>query len=216
MQQVWTLLRKEWLIEWRSMHTLVATLLYIASTVFAIYMMTGQPDALVWNALFWIAQLFIIVNAAAKNFQQESRARFRYYYSLVAPWQFLLSKILYQLIYMLAISLLTIILFIVLLGNVLANAVLFYTIAFLGTATLSVLFTFLSAIAGQTQQGAAMATILGFPIAIPIILVVSKISVAAVSQVFLQGQFSLIATILALFVLMIVLSLILYPFLWHE
>lgn len=216
MQQVWTLLRKEWLIEWRSMHTFVATLLYIASTVFAIYMMTGQPESLVWNALFWIAQLFIIVNAAAKNFQQESKARFRYYYTIVAPWQFMLSKILYQLVYILSISVLTVILFLVLLGNVLQDAILFYSIALLGTATLSVLFTFLSAIAGQTNQGAAMATILGFPLAIPIILVVSKLSVAAVSQIMQIGQWSMIGTIVLLLFLMIALSVILYPFLWHD
>lgn len=210
------LIRKELLIEWRSMHTLMGTLLYIASTVFAIYMMTSQPEPQVWNALFWIAQMFIIVNATAKSFIQEGPSRLKYYYTLVAPWQFILSKVLYNLLYVLALTVLCLLLFVVLLGNVLVEAGLFYGIAILGTASLSVLFTFLSAISGQARQGAAMSAILGFPLAIPMILVVSKLTVAAVTEIVQEGNWHLIGVIALLLVLMIILSLILYPFLWGE
>jgi len=55
------LVRKDLLMEWRQKHTLFGVLLYVGSTVFVIHMMSGSPDSKIWNALFWITQLFVAV-----------------------------------------------------------------------------------------------------------------------------------------------------------
>ena len=94
--KILTLIRKEATIEWRQKHTLFGVLLYVGSTVFAVYMMNGQPEPKVWNALFWLIQLFVTVNSVAKSFLQESQARYRYYYSIVSPSVFMASKLLYN------------------------------------------------------------------------------------------------------------------------
>lgn len=216
MNQVFHLIKKEFLLEWRSLHTLVSILLYIACTVFALYMMVGQPEALIWNALFWVSQLFIIVNAVAKSFIQEGSVRQRYYYSIVAPWQFILSKLIYNMLFIMVLAILTLLTFILLLGNVINEPILYFSIAILGTAALSVLFTFLTAIAAQAQQGAAMTAILGFPLAIPMILILSKLSTAAVAQVVQEGNWHLIGLVGLLLLIMLLLSIILFPFLWGE
>lgn len=216
MKQVWSLLRKDILIEYRNMHTLMSTLLYIAVTVFAIYMMTGQPEASIWNALYWIAQLFVIVNAADKSHGHESLARLKYYKTLVAPWQFILARILYNIIYISVLSLISFGLFILLLGNVVNDFGSYMTIAWLGSISLSVLFTFIAAIGHLSKQGTAMAAILGFPLAIPMVLVVSKLSIPALSNIVQEGATHLILLLVILFLLMIVLALILYPFLWRD
>ncbi len=39
----------------------------------------GQPEEKVWNGLFWMIQLFICVNAVAKSFLQESQGRMLYF-----------------------------------------------------------------------------------------------------------------------------------------
>lgn len=216
MKQVFALLRKEFLIEYRNMHTLMGTLLYIAVTVFAVYMMVGQPEAQIWNSLFWIAQLFVVVNAADKSFSHESPARLRYYRTLVAPWQYILARILYNLIYIALLSIVCLGLFILLLGNSIHDFVLYFSVAMLGTASLAVLFTFIAAIGHLSRQGTAMAAILGFPLAIPLVLVVSKLSVPAIMHIVQEGEGHLFWMLILLFVLMIVLALILYPFLWRE
>ena len=36
----------------------------------------------IWNALFWIVQLFVSVNAVAKSFLQDSKGRMLYYYTI--------------------------------------------------------------------------------------------------------------------------------------
>src|SRR5690606_29945221 len=86
-------------------------------TVFVLYMMAGQPESKVWNALFWIAQLFVTVNTVAKSFLQEGDARLRYYFTLVTPAQYMLGKMVYSLVLMLVMMGVSLILFHLLLGN---------------------------------------------------------------------------------------------------
>ena len=87
-----TLIYKDLVLEWRQKHTFYGVLLYVGATVFLVYMMSGQPEANIWNALFWITQLFIAVNSVAKSFLQEHPNRFRYYYTIVKQINFLMEK----------------------------------------------------------------------------------------------------------------------------
>lgn len=57
LNQFTALLKKEFLLETRQQHTLYGVMLYIASTVFVIYLTIDSPDADTWNSLFWITQL---------------------------------------------------------------------------------------------------------------------------------------------------------------
>src|ERR1700757_3105132 len=106
-----SLVRKNLLMEGREKHTLFGVLLYVGATVFVVYMMSGQPEARIWNALFWITQLFVAVNSVAKSFLQEHANRFRYYHTLVKPTTFLLAKMVYSIVLLLAMSLVSLLLF---------------------------------------------------------------------------------------------------------
>ncbi len=213
---LFTLIRKDILIEWRQKHTLFGVLLYVGSTVFVIYMMNGQPEAKVWNALFWLTQLFVAVNSVAKSFLQESPARFRYYFSIVKPTTFLLAKMVYSTVLLLGISLLSLALFNLLLGSPLIQSGLFVLITALGSISLSVVFTFLSAIAARAQQNAALMAILGFPLVTPILMMLSKLAVKTITPVYDPGWWWVFMVLVMLDILVIVLGLILFPFLWQE
>lgn len=211
-----SLVRKDLLMEWRQKHTLFGVLLYVGATVFVVYMMNGQPEAKVWNALFWITQLFVAVNSVAKSFLQESASRFRYYYTLVKPVHFLLAKLTYSVILMFAMTILSLLLFYIMLGWQLHNGSLFIMLALTGGLSLSTVFTFLSAIAARAQQNAALMAILGFPLATPMLMMLGKLATVAVEPVVATGWWSLLLVLLALDVLIIVLGIILFPFLWQE
>jgi heme exporter protein B len=210
------LVRKDMLMEWRQKHTLFGVGLYVASTVFAIYMMSGQPEAKQWNALFWLTQLFVAVNAVAKSFLQEHPNRFRYYFTLVKPTTFLLAKMIYSTTLMLAMSIVSLALFSLLLGWPLEQGALFVLISLVGSISLSVVFTFLSAIAARAQQNAALMAILGFPLVTPVLMMLSNLSLKAISPVYQPGWWVLALVLLALDVLVVVLGAILFPFLWQE
>lgn len=211
-----SLVRKDLLIEWRQKHTLFGVLLYVGSTVFVVYMMSGQPEPKVWNALFWLTQLFVAVNSVAKSFLQEHPHRFRYYFTLVKPATFLLAKMIYSIVLMLLMSLVSLLLYNVLLGWPLEQGLLFVAIASVGSLSLSTVFTFLSAIAARAQQNAALMAILGFPLVTPVLMILSNLALKAIAPVYQPGWWVLALSLLALDVLVVVLGLILFPFLWQE
>jgi heme exporter protein B len=216
LQIIIALIKKDVLLESRMQHSFYGVLLYIASTCFVIYLTNGQPEYLVWNALFWITQLFISVNAVAKSFLQESKGKMLYYYSMVHPANFIISKLVFNAILMLLMSLCCALLFTLLLGNPIVNISTFCGITILGGIGLSLVFSFLAAIAAKAQQSSSLMAILGFPIIIPQLLLLSKISVAAYSNVVLSDFWQWIAMLVGLDILIIALALILFPFLWKD
>jgi heme exporter protein B len=216
MNQLISLVKKDLLIEWRQKHTLFGVLLYVGATVFAVYIMNGQPEVKVWNALFWITQLFVAVNSVAKSFLQEHPNRFRYYFTVVKPTTFLLAKMLYSMVLMMGISLISLFLFSILLGNPVIQTAVFVGVTAAGSLALSAVFTFLSAIAARAQQNAALMAILGFPLVIPVLMILSSLALSAISPVYQEGWWVMMLVLLALGVLVIILGLILFPFLWQE
>ncbi len=211
-----TLLKKDLLLETRQQYTFYGILLYIASTTFVVYLSMGQPEDKVWNGLFWVLQLFVCINAVAKSFLQESKGRMLYYYSVVSPTNFVLSKLCFNAILMLLMNLLSLAVFTLLLGNPISKIGEFLLISILGGISLSLVFTFLAAIAAKAQQQAALMAIMGFPIIIPQLLLLMKISAAAFSSVIQLGWWELIAMLIALDIMIIALAYILFPFLWKD
>src|SRR5688500_8760491 len=158
-------------------------------------MAVQEPEARVWNGLFWVIQLFICINAVAKSF--------------------LLEKLLFNSLLMLLMSLLSILLFALLLGNPIQKAGQFIGLVLLGGWSLSLVFTFLAAIAARAQQNAAIMAILGFPLIIPQLLLLMRLS----NAVFSFSSVIPLTTVLllvALDILVILLAIILFPFLWKD
>src|SRR5580658_7559666 len=89
---IWTLVKKDLLLEVRQQYTFYGVLLYIASTTFVLYLAMGEPDTEVWNGLFWMIQLFVCVNAVAKSFLAESKGRMLYFYSIAGGRDFMFAK----------------------------------------------------------------------------------------------------------------------------
>ena len=211
-----SLVKKDLLMEWRQKHTLFGVLLYVGSTVFVIYMMSGQPEARTWNALFWLTQLFVAVNSVAKSFLQEHPHRFRYYFTLVKPSTFLMAKMLYSVLLMFIMSLVSLALYYLMLGWPLEQSGLFIAITLVGSLSLSAVFTFLSAIAARAQQNSSLMAILGFPIITPVLMILSKLALKALEPIYMPGWWGLAMVLIALDVLIIALGVILFPFLWQE
>lgn len=215
-QPIFALIRKDLLLETRQQYTLYGIFLYVASTIFVVYLSMGQPEDRVWNGLFWVIQLFVCVNAVAKSFLAESRGKMLYFYSIAGARDFVLSKLIFNAILMLVMSCLSLAIFTVLLGNPIEYGWRFLGIACLGGISLSLVFTFLAAIAAKAQQQAALMAIMGFPIIIPQLLILMKISTAAFSAVIQAGLLQLVLMLVGLDILVIALAIILFPFLWKD
>ncbi|MGN6604687.1 MAG: heme exporter protein CcmB [Ginsengibacter sp.] len=217
MSKIFTLLKKDFLLELRQQHTFYGILLYVASTIFVLYLAMGRPESTVYNGLFWMIQLFVCVNAVAKSFLQESKGRMLYFYTLASPVQFIIAKLIYSTVIMLLMVFLSLILFMFLLGNPVSNFWQFVAIACFGGISLSLVFTLMSAIAAKAHQNASIVAILGFPLIIPQLLLVIRLSKAAYGEVFREGAlFQITLLLFGLDLLVIVLSVVLFPFLWKD
>lgn len=216
-KKIYALLRKDVLLEFRQKHTFYGILLYIASTIFVLYLSIENPEANVWNGLFWTIQLFICVNAVAKSFLQESRGRMLYFYSIASPVEFVVAKMIYNLLLMIVMSLLSLMLFTLFLGNPVQNSLWFTGIVILGGGSISIVFTLMSAIAAKAQQNAALIAILGFPVILPQLLLLMRLSKAAFAEVFKEGAVMQLAALIGgLDILVIAMAVILFPYLWKD
>jgi len=214
-KHIFTLFKKDLLLEVRQQYSFYGILLYIGSTIFVLYLAVEEPESKVWNGLFWIIQLFICINAVAKSFLQESKSRMLYFYSIASPGDFVLAKLLFNSLLMLVMSLLCLLLFTLFLGNPINKAGPFIGLVLLGGWSLSLVFTFLAAIAAKAQQNAAIMAVLGFPIIIPQLLLLMRLSKAAFAPL-LTIPVNTVLLLVALDIMVIMLAVILFPFLWKE
>jgi heme exporter protein B len=204
------------LLEVRQQYTFYGVLLYVAATIFVLHLAMWEPEGPVWKGLFWMMMLFICVNAVAKSFLQEGRERLLYFYTIAGSRDFILSKLLFNALLMVVMSLLSVGLFLLMLGDPTVHVWLFVLLSMLGGFSLSLVFTFLAAIAARAQQSAALMAIMGFPLVIPQLLLLNKASTVAFEDV-LQGGFgSMIVLIIGLDVLLVAMAVILFPFLWKD
>ena len=215
LNHIFTLFKKDLLLEIRQQYSFYGILLYIGATIFVLYMAIEEPESNVWNGLFWVIQLFICINAVAKSFLQESRGRMLYFYSIASPRDFILAKLLFNSLLMLLMSLLSLLLFSLFLGNPIQKAGSFIGLVLLGGWSLSLVFTFLAAIAAKAQQNAAIMAVLGFPLIIPQLLLLMRLSNAAFNPA-LTIPSDTVLLLIALDMMIILLAVILFPFLWKD
>jgi heme exporter protein B len=215
-KHITALIKKDFLLETRHQHTFYAIVLYVISTTFVVYLAMGQPEEHIWNGLFWIVQLFVCINAVAKSFLAENQGRMIYYYSIVNPKDFVVAKLFYNVVLMLIMTILSFLIFIIFLENPFTYLYKFLLITFIGSFGLSLVFTFLAAIAAKAKQQASLMAIMGLPIIIPQLLLLMKISVIAFSNVIQEGFWQMTGLLLILDLMVIILAIILFPFLWKD
>ncbi len=215
-RQLFHLIRKEFLLEFRQRYALGGILLYVVSTVFIVYSAAVKVQPQTWNVLFWIILLFASVNAVTKSFVQESGHRQLYHYQIADPAMTVLAKIIYNSALLLAIGLLAFGAFSVVAGNPVKNAGLFMAVLGLGAVGFSITFTFIAAIAAKASNAATLMAILSFPVVLPILLVLLKLSAIALRLLQDTAWKKDIITLISIDVILIVLTFILFPFLWKD
>ena len=217
LKEIKYLLRKEILLEWRLKYALNGILLYVISTTFVCYLsfkIINHPAT--WNALFWFIILFASTNAVAKSFIQESKGRLLYLYTLVSPQAMILSKIIYNSFLMLIISVTTFLFYSLFIGNIVQDVPMFLVALLLGSMGFSSVLTMVSAIASKTNNNVTLMAILSFPILLPLLMSLLKLSKNAIDGLDRAVSFDYLIMLFSLNVIVIMLSYILFPYLWKE
>ena len=215
--QIKFLIRKEIMLEWRSRYALNGILLYVVSTVFVCYLSFREiSNPPTWNALFWIIMLFASVNAITKSFIQESRGRQLYYYTISGPQAIIISKIIYNIFLMLLLSVIALGFYTLVFKNPIGDPLLYLLSVLLGSISFASVFTMISGIASKAGNGGALMAILSFPVVLPLLLVLIKLSKNALDGLDRSVSIDEIAILLAINVIVITSSLLLFPYLWRD
>jgi heme exporter protein B len=215
-REVKWLMYKDATLEWRSKFAINGILLYVVSTIFVCYQAFRSLDPTTWNVLFWIILLFASINAMSRSFVQEPESRQLYYYTLVRPQAVILSKIIYNILLMVALSLIAYLFYNLIFQNPLADPLLYFIAIFLGSISFATVFTMISGISAKAGNNTTLMAVLSFPVIIPLLIVLTTLSNQAMMGAERSESLPELGVLIAINVITIAVSLLLFPYLWRD
>jgi heme exporter protein B len=220
LNEIKQLIIKDFQLEWRKKYALNGMLLYVVSTAYICYtsfkLRANDIDPNTWNILFWIVILFTAILAISKSFADEKEGRLLYLYTLVSAEAVILSKIVFNFCVLVVLSLLGLIVYSVFMGSPVQDWPMFLVSIVLASIGFATTLSLISGIASKAENSAMLMPILSFPVVIPTLLLVLKISKNALDGLDPSNSTDEILILLCLDVIVGVLSVILYPYLWRS
>nr|WP_294874416.1 heme exporter protein CcmB [uncultured Pedobacter sp.] len=216
LHQVNYLIKKEVLLEWRSKYALNGVLLYVVSTVFVCFLSFVSIVPITWNALFWIIMLFASINAVSKGFLHESKGQQLYIYTIASPLALIISKTVYNVLLMMLLTLIALFFYMMVFDYVPQDLGLYIIATVLGSLSFSTIFTMISAIASKAGNGGMLMAILSFPVIIPVLIVLIKLTKNAIDGLDRSASLDEIGLLLIINALVAAVTLLLFPYLWRD
>lgn len=218
MREITALIHKDLMLELRQKYAINGILLYVFSTIFVVQLSFGRViDDTTWIALFWVILLFAAFNAVSKSFVQESSARRLYYFTLASPVSVIASKMIYNALLMVFLGGLSLGIYSLFMGMPALGMSLFLPAFILGCIGLATAITMVSAIASRTGNNAALTAILGFPVVLPLLLLLIKASQLSLSRSVADIEMlKLLLSITLIDAVVVILAIVLFPYLWRD
>jgi heme exporter protein B len=217
---MWSLLKKEIQLEWRQKHALAGIALYVLATVFVCYLALQKIESAdVWNALLWITAVFTAFNAMQRTFQQESNGTHAYLYTLAPARQVILAKMIYYAALSAVLNLFSFAAFLFFFGSELMSSVdyvQFLSGLLLGSTGLGIALTFIAGLAFRSGAGTGLVAILGFPVIMPLLITMVRFTRSALEGLSWSDNGLNLLVLLVLNIAFLVLSLVLFPYLWRD
>ncbi len=217
MKPIYWLVKKEIVLELRQPQIISGILLHALGSVWIAYLaFKGIVADSTWNGLLWIILLFSAVHASNRSFGSESAGRRLYFYTLATPRHIIIAKTFYNIILILLLSLITCAIYIIFNGNPILYPLRFAAALLLGSAGLAAILTFTSAIASQETRNFSLMAILSLPVAVPLLLLLIRLSAAAIDPRNSQNIQGMVIALILLDTLSLALAWVLFPYLWKE
>lgn len=216
--EIRAILYKEMRIEWKQKYAINGLLLYVLGIVVVVSLAfegkAKTPQA--WNIMFWIVILFAAINTIAKSFIGERNSNLLYLYTLAHPMSVILAKMLYNSLLLMLIATLALLLSMLLGGIMPQNFGLFFGALLLGCAALATNLTLISAIAARAENKQTLLAVLSFPVIVPVLLSLIRITFKALDGFGWNEVQSSILLVGGITLVLAVVSTILFPVVWRE
>jgi heme exporter protein B len=219
-KETWLLLKKEITLEWRQRTAFNSLILYMFGAVFVCYLSFSQRKVnlhpVVWNTLWWLIVLFASFQSISKSFLQEREERIYFYYQIANPQSVVLSKMLYNFLMMMLIEIIGIVAYWAVMGNPIQNIGMFVVIILLSALCFSTTLTTISAIAAKASHNTSLMAVLGFPVILPMLLMLIRAAKNAMDGLNWSSNADELLVLSALNLIVITVSMILFPYLWRS
>ena len=209
------LMKKDLILDFRKKFALGGILLYLVTIVFICYRSFGSLEPLNWNVLLWILFLFLALNSVLKSFTQENAGRALYYYFSVDPYDYLLAKIIYNWLVLVVLGSILILVYSFFLGFPVAQTGKFISGFIIMSLGISICFSFVASIASQMQNSGTLVAILSLPLVIPLLLTVIRVTGISMEVEGIIEVYSDLISLLAIDLILLGASLLLFPFIWR-
>ena len=217
----WVFVHNELRAEFRHLQSLAAQTMFVVVSAYLIYAgldllgETALPNRAI-NVIFWLIMIFTVVNVTASSFSRDLKGMDLYYYTLVNPVIYFSGKLISAFLSILFLSFLLTLLFSQVFSLKYMLSMYWWATTILGTLGMTGLFTLIAGMASKTGQNQILIVVLGFPLAIPLLLFLMK-NLWFVEVIYTQEfPISSLSTLLIFDGLILGLGLLLFPYIWGD
>ncbi len=211
-----SLLKKDFIIEFRSPGTLLIALTFALLTPIVIGLITkGLLSSQTHAIVLWLIIFFCAIQSLAYIFLKENENNNLLFLKLhFSGYVVYISKLIFNILYFLVIEIIIVLVYMFFLQVSIINPMYFLLILFSGGLGISATTTLMSALIVKAEGKNVLFAIISFPVLLPVLW----ISISSTHLAFSKNSidYSNVYFLLAFSIAVIAISLLLFPFVWSE
>gem|GEM_PF-2638265 len=207
-------IKHDFIIEYRSWPQTLSLLLFMWVLAYVIYRIRPEISSAEFNFVFWVFLLLVSVNVAVRSTATHREGERLMTYTLVPPVVILLSRIVFNVLYLVVVALAFYGAMLLLFYPQISFSSDYLLLILVGGVSIGSVLAFIAAISRHVAAQNTTLSILSIPLLIPITIILNSIGANLVMSNQLQGSKYVI--LLGITLLSIALSLILFPFIWKD
>ncbi len=166
----WTLIKYDFLLDFRHRFSIGSVLLYAVFSVFLCLIAYQDPELEAWNLLYWVLLSFSAVIWSINVYAKETSEHRLYYFQLLRPQELWLAKWVSGTIFLLLIALLLCLSLMALSYDPIIDWRRQLAAMGLSSLTLAAILSFTSAIGSLSDSPAVVSSIISLPLILPVLL----------------------------------------------
>lgn len=214
---IFIFIKKEFILDFKQLSGIISIVVYLLSILFFISnIFKNNYTPISYAAVYLIIFLFTSLISSHRNFSKESIDEGMFNYIYYSPIQYIIGKIIYNVFLNLLFAVLLLCFYVLLNGWFIANFTLFF-INIIGLCVgWSALLSLTASISIKTHNNFALMSILSFPLILPLIIISSKLTLASIQDIPISMNIKYIVSLWSIDMIILVLSIILFPQIWKE
>lgn len=217
MRRIFALITLEFQRNWKQPREWLTVLLFMLATSVVLYMGFRRMRPETWAVMYWVVMLFLSVSATVGD-RMSGYSGDKHFYNLLAhPVQLYLSNLAFNTLVLFSLSMLLFMVFGVFFEWKVMMSGYLLLILGLGALSLSSVFCFVAALVSAANKGSVMASLLGFPLVIPVLLLLIRVFISEMDLITLdQDSWQDVLSLIGIDVVLIGLGIILFPLIWRS